>query len=51
MKSWTDGISAEMFESIRDAAEKTGVRRIGIGQAANHKQETAGGFHWEFIGS
>lgn len=39
----------ERFESIRKAAEETGVRKSGIGQAANHKQETAGGYHWEFI--
>lgn len=39
----------ERFESIRKAAEETGVGKSGIGQAANHKQETAGGYHWEFI--
>lgn len=41
----------EVFPSIKHAAEATKIQRSGIGNCCNHKQNTSGGYHWEFVNS
>lgn len=40
--------TGEVFESAREATEKTGIDRAEIYRAINNK---AGGFHWEAVDS
>lgn len=43
--------TGEIFESIKGAAEKVGIRCTGISMALNGKTKTAGGYHWKFADS
>ena len=38
-----------IYDSAIIAQEKTGIRNSSIGKCCNGKQETAGGYHWEFV--
>lgn len=40
--------TGETFSSLKSAQEKTSIRYEGISKACSGKQETAGGFHWEY---
>lgn len=38
-----------IYESLRSAADQTGVDISSISRCCNGKRKTCGGFHWEFI--
>lgn len=41
--------TGDIYDSIMEAAEKTGIHYTGISQCCNGKIKTAGGFHWCFV--
>lgn len=43
--------TGEIFESCSDATKKHNLKRGSVKDAANpnHKQKTAGGYHWQYI--
>lgn len=46
--SFKNGILQASFESLSEAAEKTGICIATIGNVANGKGKTAGGFEWRY---
>ena len=38
----------EVYESVKQASEKTGVCRANISKCLTNKRSTAGGFHWGY---
>lgn len=38
-----------IYESTSEAARKTGLSQQNISAVCNHKRQTTGGFHWQFI--
>ena len=43
-----DGILLESYESVSAAAERNGLSKASISNAANGKQYKAGGYIWKF---
>ena len=41
--------TGDIYDSIKEATEKTGVNPKNIGQCCNGRRKTAGGFHWCFV--
>lgn len=39
----------QIFNSLKEAESKTGVKYHGISKCCHGVQVTAGGYHWEFI--
>ena len=44
-----DGLLLCQYESIAKAGEENNMHSTGIGSVCNNRQETAGGFKWEFV--
>lgn len=38
-----------IYESTSEAARKTGLNQQNISAVCNHKRQTTGGYHWQFI--
>lgn len=39
----------KVYTTVKEASEKTGTSRQNISHALNGRQETAGGYHWEYV--
>lgn len=39
----------KIYTTVKEASDKTGTSRQNISHALNGRQETAGGYHWEYV--
>jgi len=39
----------QIFQSTREASQKTGIAHTGIAATCRGAQKTSGGYHWEYL--